>query len=105
LGNNVNLGAGTRLANLPVMSMKDPITHERPNLFIDIDGNKIDTGLSKLGAILGDSVQTGCNVVTNPGCIVGKNTLIYPLAALQKGYYHPNCIVKLRQQLEIVERI
>ena len=49
-------------------------------------------------------VQTGCNVVTNPGCLIGKRTLIYSNTSLRKGYYPPNRIVKLRQTLDVVER-
>ncbi len=98
LGNRVNLGAGTRLANLPVLSTKDPITLKRPSIRFRYAGQEIDTGLSKLGAILGDDAQTGCNMVANPGCVVGPRTLIYPLVSLRKGYYPADSIIKLDQQ-------
>lgn len=104
LGNRVNLGAGTRLSNLPMMSEKDPATGKRPTVRLEIDGRLYDTGLAKLGTILGDDAQTGCNVVTNPGCLIGKRTLIYALLSLRKGYYPPDHIVKLRQQVEVVAR-
>lgn len=104
LGNRVNIGAGTKLANLPVLSIKDPITLKRPSIHFSINGEDIDTGLAKMGAILGDDVESGCNVVTNPASIVGPRTLIYPLVALRKGYYPPDSIIKLRQELEQVER-
>ena len=61
LGNNVNLGAGTKCANLRL---------DRKN--IKIEGK--DTGLRKLGALFGDGAQTGCNAVTNPGTIMEKNS-------------------------------
>lgn len=105
LGRKVNLGAGSRLSNLPVVSVKDPDTGKRPHVTVTIDGEVYDTGLSKFGAILGDGAQTGCNVVTNPGCLIGRNTLIYPNLALRKGYYPPNKIIKLIQQTEIVDRV
>lgn len=105
LGSSVNLGAGTRLANVPIFSVKDPITLERPSIRFRIGDTEIDTGLSKLGAILGDQVQTGCNVVTSPGCIVGSGTRIYALVALEKGYYPPDSIIKLRQLTEQVKRV
>lgn len=105
LGRNVNLGAGTRLSNLSVVSQKDPKTGRRPTVKIPINGNIHDTGLAKLGAILGDDAQTGCNVVTNPGTLIGPRTLIYPGVSLRKGYYPPDQIVKLRQQTEIVSRV
>ncbi|MGE5653395.1 MAG: hypothetical protein ACM3ZQ_03875 [Bacillota bacterium] len=94
LGNKVNLGAGSKLSNLK-------ITHDRVRLIID--GVAYDTGLRKLGAILGDNVQLGCNCVTAPGTLVGRDTLIYSLAA-PRGYYPPNSIVKLHQDLEVVPR-
>ena len=104
LGRKVNLGAGTKLSNLPVVSVKDTATGKRPHILIEIDGTTYDTGLCKFGAILGDGAQTGCNVVTNPGCLIGRNTLIYPNIALRKGYYPPDKIIKLIQETEIVDR-
>lgn len=60
LGNAVNLGAGVKCANLR------------------FDRKSIKPGLTKLGAIIGDKVQVGCNTVFNPGTIVGKESIIYP---------------------------
>jgi NDP-sugar pyrophosphorylase family protein len=100
LGKNVNLGAGTRLANVPLFSLKDPVTLKRSNIFIKINGDEIDTGLGKLGAIIGDDVHTGCNVVTSPGCIIGPRSRIYALLSLGKGYHSAESVVKLRQQIE-----
>ncbi len=104
LGRKVNLGAGTKLSNLPVVSVKDEKSGKRPHVVLDIEGQIYDTGLAKLGAIVGDGSQTGCNVVTNPGCLIGRNTLIYPNLSLKKGYYPANRIVKLRQEISMVER-
>ncbi len=104
LGRKVNLGAGTKLSNLPVVSEKDPVTGKRPSVKVTIDGVEYDTGLAKFGAVIGDGTQTGCNVVTNPGCLIGRNTLIYPNASLKKGYYPDNQIIKLRQEIVSVER-
>lgn len=69
LGNKVNLGAGTKCANLKF---------KNGNIKITSSGGAIDTGLRKFGAIFGDGVQTGCNSVTNPGTLMGKNSLCYP---------------------------
>lgn len=104
LGRKVNLGAGTKLSNLPVVSVKDAKTGKRPHVVITIEGKAYDTGLSKFGAIVGDGVMTGCNMVTNPGCLIGRNTLVYPNMSLRKGYYPPNKIIKLQQGIEIVDR-
>lgn len=103
LGAGTNLGAGTKLSNLPVSSAKDA-SGLRPTIALQIDGEPIDTGLAKLGAIIGDRSQIGCNSVTNPGTLIGKDTLIYPNVSVAKGYYAANSIVKLRQQLEVVAR-
>ena len=99
LGANSNLGAGTKLSNLAFTSKKDPDTGQRPTIKIGVDRHLYDTGRVKLGAILGDNVQTGCNAVLNPGCIVGPNTLIYPNTNLRKGYYPGNHVIKLRQSV------
>jgi hypothetical protein len=64
----------------------------------------VDTGLTKLGAILGDDVQLGCNVVTNPGCVVGPRTAVYALSLLMPTYYAADSIVKLRQGQEVMRR-
>jgi NDP-sugar pyrophosphorylase family protein len=104
LGRNVNLGAGTKLSNVPVVSVKDPTTGKRPSVKVTIDNVEYDTGLQKFGAVIGDGCQIGCNVVTNPGCLIGKNTLVYPCTSLRKGYYPPNSIIKLSQDITVVER-
>jgi NDP-sugar pyrophosphorylase family protein len=104
LGHRVNLGAGTKLSNLGVLSRKDAATGRRPTIRIELDGVSHDTGLTKFGAILGDDAQTGCNAVLNPGCVIGPRTLIYANVSLRKGYYPADAIVKLRQTIEVVER-
>jgi len=104
LGRAVNLGAGTKLSNLTVVSVKDPATGKRPTLKITIADETFDTGLAKLGAILGDGAQTGCNSVLNPGVLIGRRCLVYANASLPKGYYPPDTIIKLRQTFEFAER-
>ena len=85
LGNRVNLGAGTKLANLRFtagsVKVKSPQGH-------------IDTGLRKIGAILGDDVQTGCNSVTNPGTILGKKSFVMPNRTVSSGVYRNVTLVK-----------
>ena len=71
LGNLVNLGAGTVCANL---------RFDKKNISVHYLTQKIDTKRHKLGAILGDGAQTGCNSVTNPGTLFGKNTYCNPTA-------------------------
>jgi len=103
LGHKVNLGAGTKLSNFGLLSEQPagPDVERTVKLRIPaFSSSAIDTGLLKLGAILGDGVRTGCNVVTHPGCLVGPGALVYPQVALGKGYWEGGRIVKLRQTLE-----
>ena len=94
LGARVNLGAGTILSNW---------RHDAGLISIrDLDGEIHDTGRTKLGAVLGDGVKTGCNAVISPGTIIGANTMIYPLVSLRGGAYPEEMIIKLRQQQDIV---
>jgi NDP-sugar pyrophosphorylase family protein len=105
LGRRTNLGAGTRLSNLAVNSAKDPATGARPTITIYVNDQPYDTGLSKLGAIIGDDVQTGCNTVTNPGTLIGRRALVYALANVRKGLIPPDSVVKVRQTQQVVARI
>ncbi len=66
LGREVNLGAGVKCANLRL---------DRKEVCVRSEGNKISTGLRKIGLIAGDGCQLGCNTVTNPGTLLGPNTL------------------------------
>lgn len=75
LGNDVNLGAGTKLANFKIVAGTIAVRHP--------DGTSVDTGLRKLGALLGDGVLIGCNAVTSPGTVIGRESIIYPGVALQ----------------------
>ncbi len=104
LGRGVNLGSGTVLSNLPVTSVKDEVTGARTHIQIEHDGSVWDTGLPKFGAVLGDWCETGCNSVLHPGAIVGPRSLIYPLTSVRKGVYPAGSILKLRQDIEAVER-
>lgn len=104
LGRGVNLGAGTKLSNVPVVSFRDAATGKRPSVKITIDGTVYDTGMAKFGAVVGDGTQIGCNVVTNPGCLIGPNTLVYPNLSLKKGYYPGNQVIKLKQEVSAVPR-
>ncbi len=85
LGGNVNLGAGTKLANLRFI---------KGNISINYDTQCIDTKRRKLGAILGDQSQTGCNSVTNPGTVFGKRCMLMPNTTAKSGYYPEKSLVR-----------
>ena len=53
----------------------------------------VDTGLTKVGAMVGDHVQVGCNVVLNPGTVIGRNCVVYPLVSV-KGIIEQGSVVK-----------
>ncbi|MEW6219985.1 MAG: hypothetical protein AB1634_10675 [Thermodesulfobacteriota bacterium] len=85
LGNRVNLGAGTKLANLRFV--KGNVTVRTPN-------GPVDTGLRKLGAILGDDVMTGCNTVTNPGALMGRGGVAFPNTTVPSGLHPERAVVR-----------
>lgn len=85
LGTDANLGAGTKFANLRFIPGNVVIHHE---------GERIDTGRRKFGAILGDGSQTGCNSVTNPGTIFGKNCILVPNTTAPSGYHPDKTLIR-----------
>ena len=86
LGNQVNLGAGTKLANLKFGPGSVKVKTS--------GGEILDTGRRKVGAVLGDTVQTGCNSVTNPGVFLGKGCLVCPNSTVRPGIYKARTIIK-----------
>lgn len=89
LGAKSHTGAGVITSNLK--SDKSLVT-------VNLDGNKVETGVKKFGAMLGDNVEVGCNSVLNPGTVVGKNTNIYPLSFV-RGYVPENSIFKKQDDI------
>ncbi len=85
LGHNVNLGAGTKLANLRFV---------KGDVRIKTKEGFLSTGLRKMGAILGDNVQTGCNSVTNPGTLLGKNSMVLPCVMVPSGFHTKHSIIR-----------
>ena len=64
------------------------------------DGTSIDTGMPKLGAVLGDRTQIGCNAVTSPGTIVGRDCVIYASVPLH-GCMPPGSIVAVAARTQV----
>ena len=93
LGYKSHMGAGSITSN--VKSDKTQVT-------IQYEGDTIETGLKKMGAILGNYVEVGCNSVLNPGTIIGSNTNVYPLSMV-RGYIPKGSIYKKKG--EVVEKI
>ena len=93
LGYKSHTGAGAITSNLK--SDKSFVT-------VMLDGKKVETGVKKFGAMLGDNVEVGCNSVLNPGTVIGKNTNVYPLSFV-RGYVAENSIYK--RLGEVAEKI
>ncbi len=84
LGCRAHMGAGSITSN--VKGDKGLVT-------VRCNGESVETGLFKLGAMLGDHAEIGCNAVLNPGTIVGRNTQVYPLSSV-RGTVKANAIWK-----------
>lgn len=84
LGYKSHLGAGAITSNLKSDGTLVKVKYEK-----DI----IETGLRKFGAIVGDLAEVGCNSVLNPGTIIGKDSIVYPLSSV-RGYIPEKSILK-----------
>lgn len=84
LGFKAHMGAGAITSN--VKADKSPVT-------VKCGDKRVETGVRKFGAVIGDFAEIGCNCVLNPGTVIGKNTSVYPLTAL-RGVYPCDSIVK-----------
>ena len=92
LGFKAHMGAGSVTSN---------VKSDKKLVIVKNREEKVETGLKKFGAMLGDNVEVGCNSVLNPGTVVGKNSNIYPLSCV-RGVIPENCIYKNKN--EIVEK-
>lgn len=71
LGKDVNLGAGTKLANLALNRKEVRVKHP-------LTGKILGSGLTKFSAVMGDGSQTGCNAVLSPGTLLMPKTAVWP---------------------------
>lgn len=95
LGYRSHMGAGSITSN--VKSDKTLVTIKADlyegELDITGDNKRIETGLKKMGAALGDYVEVGCNSVLNPGTVIGRHCNVYPVSCV-RGYIPADSIVK-----------
>lgn len=89
LGARAHMGAGSITSN--VKSDKTLVT-------VKGEGIRIETGLKKFGAMLGDDVEVGCNSVLNPGTVVGRGSNIYPTSSV-RGVIPARSIYKSRTEI------
>ena len=92
LGYRSHLGAGAIISNLK---------SDKTSVVVKKDNSKIETGLRKFGAAIGDNVEVGCGSILNPGSVIGANTNIYPLSSV-RGVVPANSIYK--KQNEVVDK-
>ncbi len=84
LGYQSHMGAGAITSNVKA---------DKSLVVIHTEEKEIETGLKKMGAILGDHVEIGCGSVLNPGVIIGRDTNVYPLSMV-RGVVGPGSIYK-----------
>ena len=92
LGYKAHTGAGVICSNLKTLP---------GNVTIMVDGQPLDTGLRKFGALIGDGTEVGCNSVLNPGSILGRSAIIYP-GVNWRGVLLANSIAKNKADVEVV---
>ena len=74
LGYKSHMGAGSITSN---------VKSDKTNVVIKSGDERIETGIKKIGAMLGDCVEVGCNSVLNPGTVIGRNSNIYPTSCVR----------------------
>ena len=89
LGYKSHMGAGSITSN---------VKSDKTLVEVKVHGTPIQTGLKKVGAILGDQVEVGCGSILNPGSVIGANTNIYPLSSV-RGYVPGGSIYKSRGEI------
>lgn len=95
LGSDTHLGAGVIVSNLRL---------DQQNVPVRVNGRSVDSGRRKLGAILGDGAEVGCNAVLNPGSIVGRRSLVGPLVSF-RGTLGPGRICLVKQSCVEADRL
>ena len=94
LGHRVHLGAGAMLSNYRLI---------RGNVNVRTASGRLDSGLAKFGALIGDRTEIGCNAVLNPGAIIGRDCLLYPNVTFT-GVLPARRLVKNKKELTVVEK-
>ena len=94
LGHRVHLGAGVMLSNYRLI---------RGNGNVRTASGRLDSGLAKFGALIGDRTEIGCNAVLNPGAVIGRDCLLYPNVTFT-GVLPARRLVKNKTELTVVEK-
>lgn len=94
LGHRSHMGAGAVTSN---------VKSDRTSVALRQGNDKIETGMKKLGALVGDYVEIGCNSVLNPGTVIGRRSRVYPLTSV-RGTVPPDSIVKATDTIVPLEK-
>ena len=89
LGYKSHMGAGSITSN---------VKSDKKLIVVKSGTKKIETGLKKIGAMIGDEVEIGCGSVLNPGSVIGKNSNVYPLSSV-RGVIPEKSIYKNRNEI------
>ncbi len=92
LGYKSHMGAGSITSN---------VKSDKTNVVVRAGEDRIETGRKKIGAMLGDFVEVGCNSVLNPGTVLGRRASVYPTSSV-RGTVGEDCIFKSKD--EIIKR-
>ena len=92
LGSHAHLGAGVILSNVRL---------DRSQISVNHPEGRLATGLRKFGAIIGDHAEIGCNSVLNPGTLIGRRSVVYPLTNFT-GVLAEDSLLKTRQTQQVV---
>ena len=91
LGYKSHMGAGSITSN---------VKSDKKLVIVKNGDKKIETGLKKFGAMIGDNVEVGCGSILNPGTVIGNNTNIYPLSSV-RGVVKENSIYKNQNEIVV----
>lgn len=94
LGHRSHMGAGAVTSN---------VKSDRTSVALGQGNDKIETGMKKLGALVGDYVEIGCNSVLNPGTVIGRRSRVYPLTSV-RGTVPSDSIVKATDTIVPLEK-
>lgn len=94
LGYKSHMGAGSITSN---------VKQDKSLVTINCGGERVETGLKKFGAMLGDNVEIGCNTVMNPGTVIGRGSRVYPLSMVRGFVPAKSIYKKLGEIAEIKE--
>ena len=93
LGYKAHMGAGAVTSN---------VKSDKSLVKVHAEDGDVTTGFKKFGAVAGDGVEIGCNSVLNPGTVIGKNTVVYPLSSV-RGCVPANSIFKNQENIIVKE--